>query len=196
MASTRLRRVSTGGRFGRDRRRVERRSTGVEARRAVGRERHELDAMASRAAHEGPRRAPVRRARRRLEAGLAQRRERRVVVGDDDRDVPLGRHDRLVGEQQVHLRRAGLHPCRARGERGAAASTRSKPSSAQKRTHASTSASRTSIATCWITAATVLAAQRRRKRWMPFAMPRATLRRYVARACAARRARCACCPSR
>ena len=73
--------------------------------------------MARRAAHEGPRRAPVLAARVGLEAGLAQGGERRLVVAHDDRDVTLGRDHRLLGEQQVDLRAAGLHPRRAGGER-------------------------------------------------------------------------------
>ena len=38
-----------------------------------------------------------------LEAGLAQARAGRVVVGGDHGDVPPGRHDRVVAEQQVDL---------------------------------------------------------------------------------------------
>src|SRR5215207_9651026 len=63
-----------------------------------------FDAMSSRTAHERPRRAPVLRARGRVEAGVAQRAERCVVVAEDDRHVAFGRNAGLLGVQQVDLR--------------------------------------------------------------------------------------------
>ena len=116
--------------------------------------------------------------------GALQPGQRRLVVLRDHRDMPLPRHDGLVGEQQVDLRRAGLHPARALAQRPRRLDLREAEQRPERDARA-LSVSRTSRATCWTLTASPLdvllvdallsRAAPRERQWRP-AAPRGTRR--------------------